>query len=357
MTKKAIIIGGGVLGSMIAWRLAEQGLSVTVIDASPQVEQASEGSLAWLNVASCPDPDYAKLRIRSLKMWHEIGQKEPTCPIAFQGSVLWSDDPEWSATQFAQMDNLGWPVSMLTPAQLDTLMPGATGLPSSALYAPSEGAAHPGKIVAWARSNAKALGVTFLTGHVKDLLDTSGTITGVKTADGETFSADAVIITAGRGATELMALAGLSLPQRPGAGLVGWSAPTKRVVPHAFSTDSVDFWQDNEGRVLFTSPAAKTPEKADGMDVQDMIAAIIRLFPSLDGITADKTFVRSRPLPNDGLPAFGRTDRAGLFVACTHSGMTLAPVISEAIVNDVIEAAPSELVSAYTSNRFQNKAQ
>ncbi|MEM9975168.1 MAG: FAD-dependent oxidoreductase [Pseudomonadota bacterium] len=352
MTERITIIGGGILGSMIAWRLAERGASVTVLDGGAAYEQASEGSLCWLNVASCADEAYATFRISSLRLWHEIAGGAPDCPVRFPGSLVWTGDASASDGQIALMERLGWPVQGLERADLQRLFPGARDLPDHALLAPEEGVAHPGQIVGWARARAAAAGATFIEANVAELVIAGGGVAGASLSDGRTYQSDAVIIAAGRGTARLLESVDIPLPQRPGAGLTGWTAPCAPVVRHAVSSDRLDFWQDDAGRVLFTSPAAKTPENADGMGVEEMVEALASLYPEMAGTNVEHSFARTRPLPEDGFPALGQTRYAGLFAACTHSGMTLAPVIADCLVKDILGAPGKGTPDRYAVNRF-----
>ncbi len=352
MADSIIVIGAGILGSMIAWQLADRGAQVTVLDAGAACEQASEGSLCWLNVASCADETYAAFRIRSLRLWHEIAARTPDCPVAFKGSVVWTGVPDAPERQVAMMGRLGWPVRGLERADLNRLFPGAQNLPDQALFAPEEGAAHPAQIVAWAREQADAAGARFVAAEVSVLDTAAGRITGATLRDGRRVAADAVVVAAGRATATLLEGAGISLPQRPGAGLTGWTAPCAPVIGHTVSTDRLDFWQDDAGRVLFTSPAAKTPENADGMGLDEMVAALASLFPELAGAPVERAFSRTRPLPEDGFPALGQTPLPGLFVACAHSGMTLAPIIAACLADDILGGPGSGTPAPYSIVRF-----
>ncbi|MEO1154818.1 MAG: FAD-dependent oxidoreductase [Pseudomonadota bacterium] len=352
MAGRVLVVGAGILGCAIAGQLASHGVQVTLIDAGPAHPQASEGSLCWLNVASCRDPDYARLRIRSLEMWRSMAGHDPTCPVRFQGSIIWTTKPEATGPQIALMEQLGWPAEALDRAALREIFPDACNLPETAIFAPQEGTAHPAHIVAWVRADALAKGARIFRGNVIALDQTGGRVTGVTLRDGTCHTGDAVVLTAGRNTPELLAKLGIALPQKPGAGLVGWAEPTKRVVAHAVSSAEVDFWQDDTGRVLFTSPAAKTPERADGMGAEDMMGALTTLYPALEGTRVDQVFARARPLPADGLPVLGSAGCPGLFVACTHSGMTLAPVVADMLAQAVL-GEDAAIATRYRIERFQ----
>ena len=92
--KHVAIIGGGIIGTTCAWELARCGADVTVFDANDPADQASIGSLAWLNASSTSDEGYARTRRASMDIWHKIKAENPDCPALFNGALMWGDSAE-----------------------------------------------------------------------------------------------------------------------------------------------------------------------------------------------------------------------------------------------------------------------
>jgi glycine/D-amino acid oxidase-like deaminating enzyme len=60
-----------------------------------------------------------------------------------------------------------------------------------------------------------------------------------------------------------------------------------------------------------------------------------------------------RPTPADGFPALGRPKGVGnLYVAVTHSGVTLAPAIGLFAAQEILEGARDRLLAPYGADRF-----
>ena len=64
-----------------------------------------------------------------------------------------------------------------------------------------------------------------------------------------------------------------------------------------------------------------------------------------------------RPMPADKRPALGSVGViSGLHLAVTHSGVSLAPVIAETLVREVLGEEQDMLVAPYKASRFFNSA-
>jgi glycine/D-amino acid oxidase-like deaminating enzyme len=60
-----------------------------------------------------------------------------------------------------------------------------------------------------------------------------------------------------------------------------------------------------------------------------------------------------RPTPVDGFPALGRPKGiANLYVAVTHSGVTLAPAIGLFAAQEILEGDRDRLLAPYGADRF-----
>jgi glycine/D-amino acid oxidase-like deaminating enzyme len=60
-----------------------------------------------------------------------------------------------------------------------------------------------------------------------------------------------------------------------------------------------------------------------------------------------------RPIPEDGFSIVGRAEGVpGLYIAVTHSGITLAPAIGEFAAKEVLDGAAEPLLAPYRLSRF-----
>ena len=320
---KIVIVGGGVIGAATAMRLAGGGLSVDVVDAGED-RRASAGSLAWLNVSSTQDGAYARLRAASMRLWRSLGGDPPAM---FRGTLLWFDDDRDMAADAAALQAIGWPASAIGPEETLRLAPGLAAPAQSTLWAPDEGVADPRAITDWFRAQAASAGARFHTDEAVAVETAGGRATGVRLASGEAIDADEVIVAAGCGGAALLSPLGVDIPLRDAPGALVITEPAPALAGPALATPALDFWQAADGRFLIgTGPDVAMAPEPERIALDTLASAI----PATSGLRAELVRHRMRPIPGDGFPAIGRASGLpNLFIALTHSGMTLAPIIAE----------------------------
>lgn len=333
-----IVVGAGVVGSAVALALVQQGARVTLVDRDDPLQNASYGSLAWLNVSSCTDPIYGAIRLQSLSMWHGIAE-QTDCPVSLPGAVLWEQDAHGIADQVSFLSELGAPARQISQTELGQLEPGLAVLPEAALFTPIEGFAYPGLVADWFSIAAEDSGATVHDGvEVRRLLTQDNRVTGVELMDGETLMADHVVVAAGAETPNLLGTIDQKVPLTRSPGLLVRSTPGTPVAAHFLATPNVHFWQSSEGWVLAGADYSGAPSGDDSAQAaQQILADVMTLFPGIGALQVDEIIVRDRPMPKDDRPLVGRLPGLdGVYVATTHSGMTLAPLIAAVVAEEIL---------------------
>ena len=340
--KRIAVVGGGVVGAAIAWRLVGKGAGVTVIDPGDTASGASPGSLAWLNVSSARDEAYAGFRARSLRLWQQIAD-QPGCPATLSGSFLWGSRYGDLASRAARLSDLGWPARILTRAEFAERQPWTLAAPEAVLHLPGEGVADPRHIGHWFLEQARAMGAAVIRGRVQSLEE------GVRLSDGTQIPADAVVVAAGTATAGLVASLGAILHVQQLPGLLVRTRPAPPLANGYVDADNVHFWQDSEGTILAgadysDSGTSGSPERA----AAGILRKLERLYAAPARLSIDEILIRERPVPADGFPIVGRLPSApGTYVAVTHSGMTLAPLIGELAAEELLSERLQPLLFAY----------
>src|SRR5829696_373208 len=91
MSPRIVVIGAGVIGAALAYRLTRAGAQVTLIDAARPGTGTSASSFAWLNANSKQPRDYFDLNVAAMHAWADLAV-EFDHPTWYQpaGNLTWA---------------------------------------------------------------------------------------------------------------------------------------------------------------------------------------------------------------------------------------------------------------------------
>jgi glycine/D-amino acid oxidase-like deaminating enzyme len=112
--------------------------------------------------------------------------------------------------------------------------------------------------------------------------------------------------------------------------------------------------QTPEGRIVIGSDHDGAPRsEATQERGEQLLAAGARLLPQLASVELERVTLGWRPLPRDGYPIVGFAPRApGVYVAVTHSGVILAPMLAQLASLEILDRVDVELLEPYRLARF-----
>ena len=373
--QKVAVIGAGILGAAIAWRLAHRGVHVALIDKGQPGHGASSHSFAWINAGAKEPIGYHDLNRRSLEMWTRCaaGMGDDGDPdsvgLRWGGKVSWESDPvaaEGLVARVRQFQSWGYPTRLIDAGELKRLEPGLdVGPVAAAEYSPNEGQVEPQMVVDACLRRLREMGCetnpdTEVSGFEQD---DDGRIHGLATTTGFR-DVDAVVIAAGTGTTGLAALAGIKVPQAESPGVVIRTNPMPPLlhnVPVVYAPPlgdgrrEIHLRQCADGRLMIGEGDQESLAEDDTQaHADDRLARASRYLPGLAGAQAVPVPVGWRPMPLDGYPVIGFASEApNLYVALTHSGVTLAPALSELAAQEICDGTPADAVlGPYRPQRF-----
>jgi glycine/D-amino acid oxidase-like deaminating enzyme len=366
---KAIVIGAGIVGSGVAYRLAEAGAEVTVLEGSRVGGGTSGISFAWTNSHGKEPRPYHDLNVAGMKAHAELAEEFPGQNWFHPtGSVAWrksAEDREAQARNVERLKSWGYAIEWIDRKTLAELEPDIDmdQVGDAAItYCPQEGYVDP---VVYADAMIKAAqqrGAKLKTGvKVVDMVTRNGAVTGVKSEDGAIHEADVVVNCAGRWADRVAREPGLTLPLAPTTGFIVFTPPVATSVSRPVHAPDVHFRPDGAGRLMIRTNDADdlvslemtpTPTMPQAIEIMRRAAEVI---PALKGVKAEASRITARPIPKDGVSAVGPAPRAkGCYFVVTHSGVTLSPFLAKAVADEIVRGRTRQELEPFRPARFFN---
>ncbi|WP_172121987.1 FAD-dependent oxidoreductase [Devosia sp. 919] len=348
------VIGAGVIGATVAARLAQKGAAVTLIEQATPGSGTTSTSYAWINSNGKEPPAYYNLNLAGLQAHMRLSPKDETGWLGLGGHVEFAVDDHHRdnlAARVKRLQGWGYGAEDISPEQAQTLLPDVRlpkGIQRIAHYT-DEAYAYPAKYLAFMLTEARQAGVEMRTGVEVTSFEPEGDATALTLSDGSTLRVDKVVSAAGRWTRSVAALAGVDVPVReftePGDVVVGYLAVTNPL-PVQLSRLITSPWLNvrpaGGGRLMLQ--ALDLDATADPRNVPDPDSRLARTFlerlrallANTEGARIETIMVGQRVMPEDGRTIVGPAPNLPwLYVVATHSGITLAPYLGEAIAAEL----------------------
>lgn len=365
---KAVVVGSGIVGASVAFHLARRNVEVTVIEAGQPGQGASRVSYAWINGRDKNPFGYHELNRRSQDMWRRFEDD-----LQANIGLIWGGEMRWTVTDLgasdlrtrvAELQSWGYSIREMPVAEARELEPGVEfGTATSISFTASDGHVDPIRVAEACLRGVVELGGTIRTGErVTDLVLSGKMVTAVQTDQAE-YSCDSVVIAAGAKTPDITTMAGFRLENSlsPGATVV-----TSRLDQPLFSSIAamhtprddggvlLNMRQFTDGRVMIHGGTHDGSLADDSHDDAEMLLAETKKYlPVVNDLTVEEVRRALRPMPSDGFPVVGRLPSSpNTYVAYTHSGVTLAPIIGEMGALEIATGAEVELLAPYRPARF-----
>jgi glycine/D-amino acid oxidase-like deaminating enzyme len=375
-SSRYVVIGAGILGASVAARLASAGLRVTLLDQDQPGRAASRWSFAWLNSNDKTPRPYHDLNHAGIRAWAELAPDldgdawyRPVGHLELATSDAGRAELE---ARVRRLTEWAYPARLIALAKASEIEPALRFPESSETVAwfPGEGYVLTGPLIARLVARAASHGADVLTGE-------PGRVTGqdtgpaevlkVRTAAGAVLEADEVVCCAGRWVPELAKMAGAASPvplvdwDKPGAtapGLAVRVGPVASAGPvHLVHTPEISLRPHPGGLLHLEAPDAAvdlhTPEPRLRRWAAALLGRAQQTVRGLIDARVEEFQVCVRPMPADGQPIVGRVPGVpGLYVAVTHSGVTLAAHLSRLIAAELTIGTPPAELAPYRPDRF-----
>ena len=220
---KILIIGGGIIGSAVAFFLGKRGVGVdvVVVDPDPTYARAATPAAAGGIRRIMSRPENILMSQFSIEFYANIATElEMDIDIGFKRQgYLFLDDAKGAADleyNYQTQHSLGVDVKLLDAHALQNVFP-SIGVKNVAIacYSPKDAWIDPQAAMLALRCKAEKLGVTYVKDRVVGLETRAAAVKAANLASGSTIQADFFVNCAGAWVSEIAALTGASLPVQP----------------------------------------------------------------------------------------------------------------------------------------------
>lgn len=359
----AVVVGAGIMGAATAYRLAERGLRVLVLEKEVGYAQGSTGRSAAGVRVQFAHPLNVQLSYRSILEYQGIPEARYR-PIGYLFLV-----PEGLARAqeevLALQRSLGVPVERLSLEEAQARIPFRLEGLAFATFGPLDGVIDPHGATAHYLGEARRLGAEVRFSEPFLEARRAGGVWRVRTPHGA-YEAPYLVLCTGAWTGAVGERLGLDLPVVPVRRMVYATAPAP--FPHAFPLTidlATGFYLRSEGpRVLFgRSNPHEPPGFREGMDwgwLGPCLEAGLGRFPFLERLALDReaSWWGYYEMTPDGNPILGFVEE-GLLVAAGFSGhgVQQAAMVGRLMAEEVVLGRAQSLdLDPFRLERFRRGA-
>lgn len=366
-----LIIGGGVIGCSIAWRLAQQGAKVAVIERSePGLEAswAAAGMLAPQSEAAHGLRDsMSDLCYASHALYPSFVKELEECSgvkIGYRttGSIYVARDfkeAEALAGLTERQIAAGKHAEELSRKQLSEAEPALAKNIEAAVFLPDDHQVDNRMLMKALVAAGSSVGVQFFN-HTQalGLVFQRDRVVGVRTP-ADVLQCQMVINAAGCWSGLVETENRLVLPVRPIRGQIVCLEMQPQPLRHLIHSTGCYFVPWPDGRILVGAPVENVGfvKRVTAEAVQKLLAAAINIVPSLASATVSDAWAGLRPDTPDNLPIIGNTSISNLIAATGHfrNGILLAPITAQLICELILAGEIAMPLDAFRPGRFENQ--
>ncbi|MBO2461858.1 glycine oxidase ThiO [Actinomadura violacea] len=371
-----VIIGAGVIGLATAWRAAQGGAAVTLVDPAPAsgASSVAAGMLTPVSELSYGEEPLLRLGLASRDRYRAFAAElaeatgldtgyrdDGTLQVAFD-----ADDLKLLDDLRAFQEGLGIPVEALTGRECrkaePMLAPGVRG----GLLAPEDGSVDPRRLAPALLAAAEGLGVRLVRRRAEGVLVERDTATGVRLDDGTEIRADRVLLAAGPWSGDLAGLPpGTVPPVRPVKGqVIRLRTPVpflRRTTRGLVKGSSVYLVPRADGEIVIgaTQEELGFDTRVTAGGLWELLRDARELLPGITELEFAEVTAGLRPGSPDNAPLMGPTALPGFYLGTGHfrNGILLAPVSADALAAMLLDRPVPAVAAPFSPARFPTEVQ
>ncbi|ARQ71236.1 glycine oxidase ThiO [Streptomyces marincola] len=370
----AVVVGGGVIGLVVAWRAAGRGLSTAVVDPEPGggAARVAAGMLAAVTELHHGEEALLDLNLESAARYPRFAAELSEAAGAGIGYrscgtlsvALDADDRAQLRDVHLLQQRCGLDAQWLTGRECRRLEPMLAPGVRGGLRVDGDHQADPRLLAAALLTACERAGVAFHRDWVREVDVRGGRAAGVLLADGTALAAGRVVLAGGCRSGEPAGLPpGVAVPVRPVKGQVlrlrmPRTRPPflSRTVRAVVRGNPVYLVPRVSGELVIgaTSEERGRDTTVTAGGVYELLRDAHELMPGITELPLVETGAGLRPATPDNAPLLGPTALPGLHLATGHhrNGILLAPVTGDAVAEALVTGELPDYARAFGAQRF-----
>jgi len=365
-----VVVGAGVNGLGIAWRLAQAGCAVDVYDAGAAGRGATWAAAGMLAAAAEAEPGegaLVQLGRESQAMWPgfarelhaatgvDPGYRETGLVVA----AMNRDEADKLAFDYRLQQDSGLDTRWLSGAELRRLEPHLRTGAVAGIHSPNDHQADNRALADALLAAARAAGASVHEHTAVEAVEVQeGRARGVWVR-GTLIPADAVVVATGAWTRDLAGVPEAARPPvRPikGQMLSLRMDPDRPLVHHVLWAPTVYMVPRADGRLLIGGTVEERgfDDSMTAGGVYALLEAAWRAVPAIEDLPIDEMWVGFRPGSRDDAPILGESAVADLWYATGHhrNGILLAPLTAEAVSRELLSGETAAALDRFRPGRF-----
>jgi glycine oxidase len=367
---KTVVIGAGVIGLGIAWRLAQAGCAVTVYDCGAAGRGASWAAAGMLAAAVETEPGeepLLPLTLESQRLWPDFAHElEAASGVSVEyrdeGTLVVAlnrDDAAQLRHSYDFQKGLGLDLQWLNAAEARAREPHLKPGIAAAVWSPRDHQVENRQLGRALAVAARRAGVEIVE-HcpVREITFAGGRASGVITERGRD-GADVVVLAAGAWSREIGGIPpAYRPPVRPikGQMLSVQMDPAAPLLRHVIWLPRGYLVPRNDGRLIIGGTVEERGFDASitAGGVFALIEGAWRAVPAIEELAIAETWVGFRPGSRDDAPMLGPSGIDGLVVATGHhrNGILLTPISAATMSTYILTGKLPEMARPFSPERF-----
>lgn len=364
------IIGAGVAGLSIGWRLAKSGVQVTIFErdtAGQGASRAAAGMLAPSSEVAFEEDALLHLGLKSLALYPDfVAELEQDSGLSVdyrdEGTLLIGLDADDATALDHTHDyrvKCGLSAEKLDAQQAHELEPGLIPSLQSALYIGSDHQVDPLRLTQALAEAFKRAGGQLIEHCAVESIDCEGDkIRALHTAAGERVACENIMIAAGAWTRSIAGIPPGILPKvRPVRGqMLSVALGEPALCRHVIRAPDAYLVPKSDGRLLIGGTMEErgfNPSPTAG-GIFELLRGAWETMPGIYDQDLLDIWTGFRPVSIDNLPVLGPTPVDGLWLAAGHgrNGILLAPITALRLAEAILSGEVPEDLRGFTSARF-----